>query len=332
MSRPLYLLLIAAPAAIVADFLAWPSPLVFGLAALGVIPLAGLIGTATEELSVRIGPTYGGLLNATFGNAAELIITILAIRQGLLLLVKASITGSIIGNSLLVLGGALMYGGLKHGWQRFDRNEAQHHVTLMVLAISGLFLPAMLAISQPDHWIIEEVSLLVAAVLLVTYVAYLAFSLFAGAAPKDDGESPAAAPNEPVHHEASWSVRKAVIVLAAATGATVFVSELLVRTVEPVTHQLGWTEFFVGIIIIPLIGNAAEHFSALTFAGKNRVEVTMAIAAGSSSQIALFVAPVQIFLSLLMGHPMDLVFDRMELLVLGLTSAIFAFVAMDGRS
>ncbi|MCC7370955.1 MAG: calcium/proton exchanger [Chloroflexi bacterium] len=332
MSKPLYVLLVAAPLAVIADLLGWPSPVIFGLAALGVIPLAGLIGTATEELSVRIGPTYGGLLNATFGNAAELIITVLAIRQGLLLLVKASITGSIIGNSLLVLGASLLYGGIRHGWQRFDRDEAQHHVTLMVLAISGLFLPAMFAASQPDHWVVEEVSLLVAGVLLVTYVAYLGFSLFAGQPPKDAGESPIAPAGHHDQHEPLWSVKKALIVLAAATGATVFVSELLVRTVEPVTHQLGWTEFFVGIIIIPLIGNAAEHFSALTFAGKNRVDLTMAIAAGSSSQIALFVAPVLIFISLLMGQPMNLVFDKMELLVLGLTTAIFAFVAIDGRS
>jgi Ca2+:H+ antiporter len=329
-SRPLYLLLIAAPLAIVADLLHWPAPVVFGLSALGVVPLAGLIGTATEELAVRIGPKYGGLLNATFGNAAELIITILAIRQGLLLLVKASITGSIIGNSLLVLGGAVLYGGFKHGWQRFDEHEARHHVSLMVLAVSGLFLPAMFALSQPDHFVIEEVSLFVAGVLLVTYVAYLVFSLFSGQhgdAPDVEAPVSAAAP-----HEANWSVKRALIVLAAATGATVFVSELLVRTVEPVTHQLGWSEFFVGIIIVPLIGNAAEHFSAIVFAGKNRVDLTMAIAAGSSSQIALFVAPVLVFLSLLLGHPMDLVFDRMELLVLGLTTLIFAFVAIDGRS
>jgi Ca2+:H+ antiporter len=331
-SRPLYLLLIAAPLAVVGDLLHWPSPVIFGLSALGVIPLAGLIGTATEELSVRIGPKYGGLLNATFGNAAELIITILAIRQGLLLLVKASITGSIIGNSLLVLGLSVFYGGLKHGWQRFDENEARHHVTLMILAISGLFLPAMFATAQPDHWIVEEVSLFVAGILLVTYIGYLVFSLFGGRSGDvpDSPEAPA-----PVHaeaHESAWSMRTALIVLAVATGATVFVSELLVRTVEGVTHQLGWSEFFVGIIIVPLIGNAAEHFSAVIFAGKNRVDLTMAIAAGSSTQIALFVAPVLVFLSLMLGNPMDLVFDRMELLVLGLTSLIFAFVAMDGRS
>ncbi len=334
MWRPLYVLLIAAPLAVVGDLLHWPSPVIFGLSALGVIPLAGLIGVATEELAARIGPKYGGLLNATFGNAAELIITILAIRQGLLLLVKASITGSIIGNSLLVLGLSVLYGGLKHGWQRFDQNEARHHLTLMVLAVSGLFLPAMFATAQPDHWIVEEVSLFVAGVLLLTYVMYLVFSLFSdqtGAVP-DTSEAPFIGHGESADHVATWSVKKAIVVLAAATGATVFVSELLVRTVEPVTHQLGWSEFFVGIIIVPLIGNAAEHFSAVVFAGKNRVDLTMAIAAGSSTQIALFVAPVLVFLSLALGHPMDLVFDQMELLVLGLTSIIFAFVAMDGRS
>jgi Ca2+:H+ antiporter len=336
-SRPIYLLLIAAPLAVVADFLHWPSPVIFGLSALGVIPLAGLIGQATEELSVRVGPKFGGFLNATFGNAAELIITILAIQAGLLDLVKASITGSIIGNSLLVLGASLLYGGIKHGVQDFDEEEARHHTTLMILAISGLFLPAMFATAESSAFIIEEVSLLVAGVLLVVYVLYLIFSLTGSdkavrEAHAGEGTTPAASAAAEVHHEETWSLRKAVIVLAAATAATVVVSELLVSTVEPMTAQLGWSEFFVGIIIVPLIGNAAEHFSAVVFAGKNRVDVTMAIAAGSSSQIALFVAPVLVFLSLLLGNPMNLVFDQLELLVLGLTTAIFAFVAIDGRS
>jgi Ca2+:H+ antiporter len=330
-SRPLYLLLIAAPLAVIADLLHWPPPVIFGLAALGVVPLAGLIGASTEELSVRIGPKFGGLLNATFGNAAELIITILAIQQGLLTLVNASITGSIIGNSLLVLGASLFYGGLKHGRQRFDHEEAQHHTTLMILAVSGLFLPAVFATAETNPVTVEKVSLLVAALLLLTYGAYLVFSLFGG--PDAAEDSPIDTTHvEDVAHQATWSVRKAIIVLATATIATVFVSELLVSTVEPMTLQLGWSELFVGIIIVPLIGNAAEHFSALLFAGKNRVDVTMAIAAGSSSQVALFVAPVLVFIALLIGHPMDLVFNYLELLVLALTTAIFAFVANDGRS
>jgi len=332
-SRPLYFLLIAAPLAVVADLLHWPAPVIFGLSALGVIPLAGLIGNATEELSVHVGPKFGGLLNATFGNAAELIITILAIQAGLLMLVKASITGSIIGNSLLVLGAAIFYGGLKHGRQRFDEEEARHHTTLMILAISGLFLPAVFATAESSQPIIEEVSLLVAGVLLLIYIAYLVFSLLGGPSAGEDSPVDMTDDEEQAeHHQATWSVRKAVLVLAGATIATVVVSELLVSTVEPMTHQLGWSELFVGIIIVPLIGNAAEHFSALVFAGKNRVDVTMAIAAGSSSQIALFVAPVLVFLSLLLGHPMDMVFDHMELAVLALTTAIFAFVANDGRS
>jgi Ca2+:H+ antiporter len=323
---------------VAAEWLHWPPPVIFGLSALGVVPLAGLIGQATEELSVRIGPKFGGLLNATFGNAAELIITVIAIQAGLLGLVKASITGSIIGNSLLVLGASVLYGGLKHGVQDFDEVEARHHTTLMILAISGLFLPAMFATAESSAFIIEEVSLLVAGVLLVVYVLYLVFSLVGGEPPprtadvEDAGEAPMLARKQEVHHEATWSIRKAVIVLAAATIATVFMSEMLVSTVEPMTAQLGWSEFFVGIIIVPLIGNAAEHFSAVVFAGKNRVDVTMAIAAGSSTQIALFVAPVLVFVSLLLGHPMDLVFVPLELLVLGLTAMIFAFVAIDGRS
>jgi Ca2+:H+ antiporter len=330
--RPLYFLLIAAPLAFVAEFLHLPPPVIFGLAALGVVPLAGLIGAATEELSAHVGPKFGGLLNATFGNAAELIITILAIQQGLFTLVKASITGSIIGNSLLVLGAAIFYGGLKHGRQRFDEDEARHHTTLMILAVSGLFLPAVFATAETNQAVIEKVSLLVAGILLLTYGAYLIFSLLGGPAAAEDSPVDTTDAEEMAHHVAAWSVRKAIGVLAAATIATVFVSELLVGTVEPMTLQLGWSELFVGIIIVPLIGNAAEHFSALLFAGKNRVDVTMAIAAGSSSQVALFVAPVLVFLALILGHPMNLVFDRLELLVLALTTAIFAFVANDGRS
>ncbi len=332
MSRPLYLLLIAAPLAIVADLLHWPSPVIFGLSALGVVPLAGLIGTSTEELSARVGPKFGGLLNATFGNAAELIITILAIQQGLFTLVKASITGSIIGNSLLVLGASLFYGGLRHGRQQFDEEEARHHTTLMILAVSGLFLPAVFATAESNQAVVEKVSLLVAGLLLLTYGAYLIFSLFGGPNAAEDSPVDTTDAEEVAHHQATWSVRKTIIVLAAATIATVFVSELLVSTVEPMTLQLGWSELFVGIIIVPLIGNAAEHFSALLFAGKNRVDVTMAIAAGSSSQVALFVAPVLVFLALALGHPMDMVFNHLELLVLALTTAIFAFVANDGRS
>lgn len=189
-------------------------------------------------------------------------------------------------------------------------------------------MPAVFAASVHDHWVVEEVSLLVAGVLLLTYVAYLAYSL-SGA----DTQIEAVAGEEPpVEHHAEWTSRKALLVLAAATAATVWVSELLVRTVEPVTHALGWSEFFVGLIVVPLIGNAAEHFSAVTMAMKNRVDVTMAIAAGSSTQIALFVAPLLVFLSLLLGHPMDLVFVQFELVVLGLTTAIFAFIGLDGSS
>jgi Ca2+:H+ antiporter len=329
-SRPLYVLLIAAPLAVLADWLGLPTLLAFGLAALGVIPLAGLIGKATEELAVHIGPKYGGLLNATFGNAAELIITVLAIRAGLLDLVKASITGSIIGNSLLILGLSLLIGGIKYGRQSFDREEAGHHVTLMILAMAGLFLPALFAANVPSAYVVEEVSLLVAAVLLLTYAAYLVYSVFS---PTPNTGAVVSDPRQAVEeHQAEWSTRTSVIVLAAATAATVFVSELLVRTVEPVTLQLGWSEFFVGVIIIPLIGNAAEHFSAITFAAKNRVDVTIAIAAGSSTQIALFVAPLLVFLSLALGNPMNLVFVQMELLVLGLTTAIFAFISLDGNS
>ncbi|HYU17324.1 MAG TPA: calcium/proton exchanger [Chloroflexota bacterium] len=323
----LWLLLVAAPLALVADWLGLPHVLVFSLAALGVVPLAALIGRATEELAADIGPALGGLLNATFGNAAELIIAVLAIRHGLLALVKASITGSIVGNSLMVLGVAMLVGGVRHGSLRFARHEAGHHATLMALAVAGLFLPAVFARSVADQSLVGNVSLLVAGILLLTYVTYLAYSIFWD----QPAVSPAAVKVAARHHSRRrrWI---AVGMLAAATAATVIVSEVLVRTVEPVTRDLGWSEFFVGVIIVPLIGNAAEHFSAVTMAAKNRIDVTMGIAAGSSTQIAVFVAPLLVFISLLLGHPLDLVFHQMELLALGLTTAIFALIAMDGRS
>ncbi len=350
MPRSLWAALALALVALVSGWLRLPQPLVFTLCAAAILPLSAVIGRATEDLADHMGPRFGGLLNATFGNAAELIITIFALKAGLVTLVKASITGSIIGNALLVLGLAALVGGWRHGVQTFDAREAGRHSTMMILAIIGLYLPAGFATIMRDAVVVEELSILVAVVLWLTYAAYVAYGIFmpAGgprlvvAEPRPVAEDarpagkikPAARGMSPqvAGHHAPWSVRIALAVLVGATVLTALVSELLVRTVEPVTHALGWTELFVGVILVPMIGNVAEHFGAVIVAWKNNMDLSLAIAAGSSTQIALFVAPLLVLVSLALGHPMDLVFVPMELLVLGLATAIFAYISQDGES
>lgn len=342
----LYLLLIAVPVAIIGSFLNWSHTLLFILAAVGIVPLAGLIGEGTEHLAEKTGPKLGGLLNATLGNAAELIITIFAIRANLLELVKASITGSILGNLLLVLGASILFGGLKNGRQKFQRTQASVNATMLILAVIALVVPSIFSATiqsesngaththieslentesnvNPD---VEALSLSVAAVMIVIYALAMVYSFGS----KEDGplSRPAA------HSEATegWSVRKAVVVLLLTTGAIAWLSEILVGTVEPVLEGLGWTEFFMGIIIIPILGNVAEHLVGVQVAVKNRMDLSMEISVGSSLQIALFVAPVLVFVSLLMGHPLTLEFNRFELIALISASLIATLVSLDGES
>ena len=340
MPRWLYALLVFALLAVVGQLLGAPPTLVFAAACLGLVPLAGLIGHATGQVALHLGAQYGGLLNATFGNAAELIITLLALRQGFFTLVKASITGSIVGNTLLVLGLALLAGGLRHGLLTFDVRLASLNTALMILAVAGLLLPALFSTLVPDSARVEELSILVAVVLLLSYFAYLVFVLRGTGPFLGGGSSPPAEPwfgkaegkDQVVAESAEWSVRRGLLTLAGATVGTAIVSEALVNAVEPVTRQLGWTELFVGVILIPIVGNAAENWAAVRAAWRNHVDLTLGITAGSSTQIPLFVAPVLIFASLAMGRPMTLVFEPLELMVLALSTAIFAYVSLDGES
>jgi len=321
--------LISFPLAVIGSLLHWPPLLNFILACVGLIPLAELIGEATEALAVITGPKIGGLLNATLGNAAELIITIVAIRAGLLDLVKASITGSIIGNLLLVMGASLLLGGLKNGKQRFNREHAATNATMLVLAVVALSVPSLFNHTLEGEALsvltIENISLGVAGVMIVLYALSLFYSLRVA-----DQESPlthtdqAAAPH--------WSPRTAGIVLALATGAVVWLSEILVHGVEAVTASLGLSEFFLGIILIPIIGNVAEHLVAVEVAIKNKMELSLEIALGSSLQIALFVAPVLVFVALLFGRYLDMVFNQFELLALIAAVLITALVASDGET
>ncbi len=317
-------LLIFVPVSIVAAFLHGDEGLIFLSSALGIVPLAWILGKATEELAAHTGPRVGGLLNATLGNSAELIITIFAIREGLLELVKASITGSILGNILLVLGLSILLGGVRNGLQRFDRAEAGLSATMMTLAIIALLIPSIFghAIEIQDHAAVEWLSLGVAAVMIAIYVLSLGYS-FLSIRDKSLAEE---------HAVAMWSVRKATITLVVAALFVAWLSEILVSTVEPVIKSLGITEFFLGVIIIPLVGNVAEHLVAVQASWKNRMNLSLAVSLGSSMQIALFVAPLLVFISLAMGNPITLIFNQFELLALGAAVGIAALISLDGES
>jgi Ca2+:H+ antiporter len=326
--RPIYFLLVFLPVAIVAELLHWPPLVIFAASALAVVPLAGLLGEATEVLAEKIGPRFGGLLNATLGNAAELIITIIAIRAGQLELVKASLIGSVLGNILLVLGFSILLGGLKNGVQRFNRDNAGMDATLLILAVIAISVPSIFnAAIEPDTLKVEELSLTTAAVMLGIYVLSIVYMLRSKAPEKEDGPGV-----KPTHTGHRWSPRVALGVLTASVVGIAVMSEFLVGSIEPVTESLGLTPFFVGIIIIPLIGNVAEHLVAVQVALKNQMDLSLSIATGSSLQIALFVAPVLVFLSLPLGNPLTLEFNNFELIALTASGVIAAFISVDGRS
>jgi Ca2+:H+ antiporter len=324
--HPYAFLLLVLPILLVGELLDWPAVVIFGLAALGVIPLAAYIGEATEALAAYTNPRLGALLNATLGNAAELIITIVAVRAGLLELVKASITGSILGNLLLVLGFAMVYGGAKHGIQTFNRRQASRNAILLVLSAVALVIPSMLShyIGAQGDPKVEALSIGVAIVMIVLYALGLI----------DANRSI----ESPLSHEIPQSVRppyslaQAIGILAASTLAIVWLSEVLVGAAEAVISGLGISEFFLGIILIPLIGNVAEHFVSVQLAGKNKMDLSVEIAISSSLQIALFVAPLLVFISLALGNPLQLIFNQMELLALLLGVFISALVSADGES
>lgn len=324
--RIIHFLLIFLPLAILAEILHWPPLIIFAASALAVIPLAGLLGEATEVLAERVGPRLGGLLNATLGNAAELIITVIAIRAGNLELVKASIIGSVIGNILLVLGFSILLGGLRHGVQKFDRANAGIDATMLILAVIAISVPSIFnAAIEPDTLRVEELSLTTAAVMLVIYALSIVYQMRLKTPENGIGV-------QPTHTGPHWSPSVALAVLGASVVGIAIMSEFLVGSIEPVTQALGMSEFFVGIIVIPLIGNVAEHLVAVQVAMKNQMDLSLSIANGSSLQIALFVAPVLVFLSLLLGNPLTLEFNNFELIALTASGAIAALIAVDGRS
>lgn len=320
-------MLLFVPISFIGKFLNFSPTIMFILAALSIIPLAGIMGEGTEEISFYTGPKIGGFLNATFGNATELIISFFALKSGLFEVVKSSIAGSIIGNILLVLGASMFIGGLKHKTQNFNINVVETTSSMLLFSLIGLCVPAFFTHTINANLLntrYEGLSLVVAIVMFILYILSLIFSFFTH-------KDLYATTTEEEGHESKWSLKKSIAILIIATVIIAIESEFLVGGIEDITSKLGLSEFFVGIILIPIIGNAAEHSTAITMALKNKMDVAIEIALGSSLQIILFVAPVLIFLSLLFT-PMSIIFNPFELVSLIASVIIANKVASDGQS
>ncbi len=331
----LNLLLVFVPITIILELSHGNPTLLFVTAALGIIPLAGLLGESTDALAAKAGDRIGALLNATLGNAAELIITIVALQAGLLEVVKASITGSILGNLLLVLGVSLLAGGLKNGVQKFDRSAVSVMMTTMTIAIIGLVIPSLFghAIETVNHASVEYLSIGVAIALMASYIVSMIFTF---RQPSQNGGAVAEAEDSPHAHQPKKGLLKdfrvALGVLLGSVALLALLSEILVGAVEPLIEAQGLSELFVGVIIVPIIGNAAEHLVAVEMALKNRMELSLGIAIGSSLQIAVFVAPLLVFIALLFGQQLTLVFNQFELAALLAAVIITALISLDGES
>lgn len=323
-------LLVFVPATIALEHFAPERHLaIFISAGLAILPLAMWMGRATEQLAERMGEGVGGLLNATFGNAAELIIALAALRQGLHDVVKASIAGSIVGNILLVLGAAMIAGGSRHREQIFNPHGARAQATMMTLAAITLILPAAYraALGKEAVQGLVPLSVAISIVLLVVYALFLAFSLVTHASQFSGSHAPEEGRADP------WSASRATAVLAASTAVIAWMSEILVGSIQPAAQSLGLGTVFIGVFVVAILGNAAEHATAVTVAMKNRMDLALSIAIGSSVQVALFVAPVLVLVSLFLGpRPMDLAFPAGLVLIMLLAVLITGQVAADGRS
>jgi Ca2+:H+ antiporter len=339
--RPVYYLGIFIPTAIGLELAHASAPLVFGAAALGVVPTAALMGEATEHLAARTGPGIGGFLNVTFGNAPELIIAFFALLEGLQEVVKASLVGSIVGNTLLVLGASMLVGGLGRDKQTFSRTAANAQSAMLLLALAALILPAIFQLVHGgglpgvgDERVefgrqLDQLSLGVAVILLVSYACGLYFSLrshrrvfnpYDEEAAEDSGEE-------------GWSVRRALGMLALAGALVGVMSEVLVGSISEAAESIGLSEFFIGVFIVAIVGNAAEHWVAVLVAAKDKMDLAVNIAIGSSAQIALFVAPVLVLLSFVVGpNPLALVFNGYELGGLLFAVLVANFVTQEGES
>ncbi|PYR41145.1 MAG: calcium/proton exchanger [Acidobacteria bacterium] len=329
LSSPLNLLLIAAPVSWIAAATAPASSWVFVTAAASLVPLAGLIGLGTDQLALRSGPAWGGFLNATFGNAAELIIALVALRSGHVALVKASITGSIVGNLLLVLGLSFFVGGIGRTAQKFHRTAATNTAAMLFLAVVALVMPAVFDLSlygtlraQPAA--LDRLSFWSAIVLIAAYGGSLVYSFRAHRDLFRGGESSRARP--------TMSTAGAVLVLAIGTLLTTVQAEILVGAMAPALARFAFTELFVGVIVVALVGNAAEHYSAVTAARRDEMTLAVEIAVGSSAQIALLVAPALVLYSFAIGRPMSLLFNAFEITAIALSVLATSIVVVDGES
>jgi Ca2+:H+ antiporter len=326
-SRSLNILLLAVPALIILELMHAAPLLLFAVSCLAIIPLAGVLGDATEELAGRMGPVGGGLLSGTLGNATELIIALLALRAGHIEVVKASITGSIIGNLLLVFGLSLLVGGYGRERQKFERTNAGVNSSMLMLAVAGLVMPAVFDLTvhgslSQDFADVQQLSLWTAGVLILTYFASFVFAfkthkhLFVA----ED------------HSHGTMSRKSAIFLMTSSTVLIAFASEVLVGQIEFATRALGLTQLFVGVVVVAVVGNAAEHSAAIFAARKNKMDLSLTIAVGSSVQIALLVAPLLVFASHALGHPMALVFNPFEIAATVLSVLIVAHIAADGET
>ena len=324
----LYILLIFVPLSIIGKLMGLSEPLLFVCSALAIIPLAGLMGKSTDVISCFCGQKIGGLLNATFGNATELIIAFVAMKEGMFDVVKASLAGSVIGNILLVLGMSMLAGGIKYKTQKFNRHSINITSSMLLLAVLGLSIPAIFTHALPEGWLttrFEGLSIIIALLMLLIYVMQFVFSfvthrfLYEETLTSDDEEKP------------SMKLPTAIGVLVGSTIFIAVLSEIFVGTIEPMAESVGLSQAFVGIILVPIIGNAAEHSSAIIMAIKNKMNAAVEIALGSSLQIILFVIPVLVLLSLCFT-PMSIVFTPFELVSLVASVLIANRVASDGES
>jgi Ca2+:H+ antiporter len=336
-------LLVFLPISITAHLLHWGSLAVFLTAAVAIVPLAAWMGMATEEIAVVVGPSLGGLLNATFGNATELIIALVALKAGLIDVVKASLTGSIIGNLLLVMGLSMLLGGLRYQEQEFQPIVARMNASSMNLAVIAIFLPTAVnytsaGINEP---VLQQLSVAVAIVLIGVYGLTLFFAMKThsylydvGMAELEDDAQEQASESNLASQDSHKSVHLGlwVGVLLVSTVFVAIESELLVESLEEATAKLGLTALFTGVILLPVIGNAAEHATAVTVAMKNKMDLSVSVAVGSSLQIALFVAPVLVIAGWLMGQPMDLDFNPFELVAVAAAVLIANSISFDGKS
>ncbi len=327
--RFLLALLLFVPISIVLHFTGASDVVMFVVAGLAIVPLAGYIGIATDELAKYVGPSIGGLLNATFGNATELIIAVIAIHSGKIEVVKASIVGSIIGNLLLVLGLSVLLGGLRHKMQTFNRDMAGMYAATLTLATIAFLVPALFlsnappASVQPTQIQVQHLSYGVSGVLILLYIGSLIFSLKTHehlmVCEEEDPDPP------------TWSKAKALGVLFASAVVVGLESEFLVGAIDSVVKKIGLTETFIGIIVIPIIGNAAEHSAAVMLALKNKMDLSFSIAVSSSTQVAMFVAPFAVFAGALMGQDVTMVYSNFELIAIAVSVFIVALIALDGK-